>query len=97
MVRQDRRHLLVTPCLISMFIKFLLGSRKDKNVKLYLEDLLCALGHVSRAGEHKGHRPDRLGHHVQGDLVARVTDTLLARTEINSERRIGRLRTFFGK
>jgi hypothetical protein len=69
-----------------MFMKFLLGSGKHKMLSPYLEDLLCSLGYVARAGEHKGHGPDRLGHHVQGDLVARVTDTLLARTEINSRR-----------
>ncbi len=81
-----------------MFIKFLLGSSREINAEVpYLEDLLCALGHVAGAGKHKGHRTDRLGHHVQGDLVARVTDTLLARTEINSKPRTSRPRTFFGK
>ncbi len=79
-------------CFFSMFIKFFLGSSKETNADVpYLEDLLCSLGHVARAGEHKGHRPDRLGHHVQGDLVARVTDTLLARTQINNQPRTSRL------
>jgi hypothetical protein len=48
----------------------------------HLKYFLRSLRHVSGSGEDEGERADRLGHHVQRDLVAGVSDALPAKNRV---------------